>query len=153
MSTLVEEVKNVRLSISTISNSIAQLPKSRETSLAYTASQRSKMWLGKVLEYLNAEYPYKNDGKRTKVEHIEPEAEKSTDIFMYVKGEEVKVIDEIREECSNIQKSIAKYANLGNLTGDKKFETNCAVSEAWRAMCEIRLWLGWELGRLRDANK
>ena len=152
-----DQLKSLRHEISALGLHIKELPQNRNVALCYTATQRSKMWLGKVLGIIDVPSPYLKDGERKDVKDIEPEAEKAETIIS-IEGNLIEKIDTIRQKSGIVADKIADLSvtvpiivKLTNKT--KYFKYNCAISEAYRAMCEVRMWLGWELGAIRDEEK
>jgi hypothetical protein len=134
-------------------NAVQILDLNKELQKSYDSLILAKAWLGKILELLGTESPYKNDGKRKSIEDIEPTADSSkvieslnkypeiTNTFEGLNWKEathIEKVDKLREEIKKI------------ITTTPDFSENCDYIEleqgfVYKYLCEARFWLGWEL--------
>lgn len=127
-----------------------------EIEKAYDSLILGKAWLGKMLGELGEETPYKNDGDRTTVADIEPTSNKALnyapiDTTVYCELSNISKIDMLREE---IGKYISEVKVLDrNVPRIDNREVAIARTNAYNCLCEARMWLGFELSRIRDTNK
>lgn len=131
-------------------NSIDKLDSSRELSLAKTATQTAMMWSGTMLKhYNNGETPYKNDGNRETVADIEPMFEATTDTIHqdYYQRGHVVVVDQLRVTLGSWIEEVENDVLGREDTSIKNF----VGVNIYQHLVEARMWLGMELGRLRDA--
>ena len=75
---MINEIKELRLEVDKLINSVQVLNPSREMSLCFTQLQRSKSWLGMALGELGSETPYPASSD-PKSPVIEPQAEHCVD--------------------------------------------------------------------------
>lgn len=136
---------------------------SKEVNKAYDSLILAKAWLGKVLEELGSETPYKNDGSRKEVKDIEPAADKpgidSTTFTIwlhkdFIQGEwynknHIEKVDWLREEIKNL---IENKLLVLNGPPSTTRELAIARTNSYNHLCEARFWLGFELGRIRDES-
>lgn len=119
---------------------------------AFDSLTFAKAWLGKTLGELGDKYPYKNDGKRQEVKDIESVANKANySLEDEVKGfNHVQFVDFLRERIESITKEVweLKSANVNQLS----YKANIYTTECFADLNRAKIWLGLELGRLRDEN-
>lgn len=112
----------------------------------------AKAWLGKTLGELGDSTPYKNDGKRQDIKDIEPVANKANySLEDEVKGfNHVQFVDFLRERIESITKELwdIKSANANQLS----YKANIYTTECFTDLNRAKIWLGLELGRLRDES-
>jgi len=160
-------MKKVRKDIHAIFSALQDLPKSREMALAITKLEEAKMWAGQILALQGEETPYANDGNRK----IKNDIEKETDVPEfgdYLFTEEttlIEKIDVLREEISKIKygKYIVDFINIMEKKAIEKEERSSiqlellpsatAITSFVSKITEARMWLGKELGRIRDKAK
>lgn len=152
---LTVSVQNSRIAFDEIANAIDSLPKSRGKALATTALQKGRMYLGEIALRLGADikYDHSNVKEAKDIPEATDKAEKST---FLTKGE-VNDILAIRKEIEDkilIIDVVVGELNADNLTkGIEKFKLDCDISESYRSLKEVRMWLGVRLGELRDQAK
>lgn len=150
--------KELRNRIQVLKNTIPNLPSSRPVVLANTSVQTAMMWSGNILKALSGgETPYANDGKRTKVTDIEPMFEKTDNSFK-LSGNDVADIDLLRQEISKEIASIEDFMlQPGSIEEDLsdrgEMQFMIAVGSVMQYLTETRMWLGMQLGAIRDAAK
>jgi hypothetical protein len=160
-------IKDLRIRLDGITQLTQDIDKSREISLSITSLQLSKMWLGKVLKELGTANPYP-DSKNPANEKIEPTADKIFDKqfpkIVYYKNEYkiATLEDKETQEMSHIQKvkwlraEIEKVEDrLKELFSDISKSTYEEESFKYSIQycIEAGLWLGMELGRIRDLEQ
>lgn len=153
--------KETRRNLMVLSNTVAKLKKSRELTIARTSLQNAMMWSGTFLkESGQGDNPYaKLDGKRTSVEDIEPmfEATSNTIDKEFFKEGEIVVIDKLREFLDELHEAVLEYVDnpkdLGDVSQKKLITLNMILFNVLNHITEARMWLGMELGRMRDESK
>lgn len=161
-----DKIKELRIRI----DGLAQLTKelnpaekvywSRQIDNAQDSLLLSKAWLGKVLEELGEETPYKNDGNRKTVEDIEPTADVNQDIHGYnlevVHFEDkshIERVDWLRQEIQELIKECdltigeIDTSKLGISSSDFIIQCDRFVLQH---LAEARFWLGFELERIKN---
>jgi len=142
---------------------------SYETRETYDKLILAKAWLGKILQELGEETPYKNDGNRKTVEDIEETADtaKQEIPYSYYHESKSKNIDDIypdwhelnhiekvdwlREEIKNIMDKLHNTGFYGiSFTNDQMGDNYC--NYFYQHLLEARFWLGFELSRCRDES-
>lgn len=127
----------------------------------------AKAWLGKILGELGEQTPYKNDGKRTDVNSIEPTADTKAyfdnQIPPKVENEEliernhIEKVDWLRQE---IDKVLSNQLSMEDYTPEEQHlkEAPATGKECWyetkyqECLIEARFWLGFELQRIRETE-
>lgn len=166
-----EEIKELRVSI----DGLAQLVKpmvvvqgvdihgvklkfqSIEIGETYKSLILAKAWLGKVLQELGESTPYANDGSRKSVEDIEPVADKATNLFeisnfLEYWGKDfnnlfhIEKVDWLRCSVEDLIQEVIKL----DLKGTR--ELAIARTNSYTHLCESKIYLGLELGRIRDSK-
>lgn len=125
----------------------------------------AKAWLGKMLEELGIESPYKS-GYKTK-EDIEPTADVSkveklndygsvsvgSDLLLpnWSQMNHIEKVDLLRD---NINRLIKETIEINNLLDNHKYiptgEFAAARVNTHTHLCEARFWLGWELQKIKE---
>lgn len=133
---------------------------SYETNKSYDSLILAKGWLGKFLAELGAENPYKS-GYKTK-EDIEPTADVSLPITLAKQLNTTKPIGSSVEEMNHIEKvdflrtEIEKVIGEAKILSDGTFEfkpsreSAIARTNAYNHLCEAKMWLGFELSRIKE---
>ena len=160
LSKLVKELGNVELTGT--NGPFTQSILNHELQHAYDDLILAKAWLGKVLECLGTDSPYKNDGKRKTAADIEPTAdvaqfrpEVDTDwvglpTAWWQDATHIEKIDWIRQRI----KEFIDPAQLPSIDMDHP-DLNSIISclnHHSRHINEARFWLGFELQRIRESN-
>lgn len=108
----------------------------------------AKAWLGKILEELGEETPYKNDGKRKDVKDIEPTADKSAKVMFGRDMSYIEKIDLLREEIKEIKQDLNDFSiNLDFCDYDEKIEL------VQNYLTEARFHLGFELQIIKEQEE
>lgn len=143
-----EFVKNLRLKVDHQFRLLQSIPKSREIALVITNMQEAKHWLGKVLGELNEENPYKNSSNPANT-IIDEQAEKTAATPAFEVNTWEKLVETIKGFRQNIQSLIDAYAQ------DRVIHVkNSGVfyHQSWMKIQNAKMWLGWELDRLREVK-
>lgn len=157
--------KETRKHFIVLINTVEKIEKSREMSLVKTKLQEGMAWCGKALQYSeNSVTPYTNDGNRKEVKDIEPLFD-PTDISLldkYGKTENhnhIFYVDKMREHLGGMSSRLKSFMNksilengLDELEPDNETVFSICEVNIFTKITEARFWLGFELGRLRDAE-
>src|SRR6184192_3720379 len=146
-----KEIKAIRQHLDHLMIQTKQYPSNREVSLAYTNTQRASMWLGQVLKELAEPNPYPNstDTSNTK---IEPRADQMSDSPALFEGaptgNNTITVKWFRSQLDGI------ISQLGDLfeevANDKAMNALIVASDAAK---EAKMWWGWELNNIFNAEK
>lgn len=143
-----DEIKELITKIDTTANTVKELKtSSRHLAATYDYLTFAKAWLGKTLGELGEPTPYQNDGKRVSVEDIEPVANHTESIFSLT-GSLISDVDNLRQYIEELSKTVFELTETNKNTLTQKaniYSANC-FSDLTRA----KMWLGFELGRIRD---
>ena len=157
MEKLIKQLHEFRYEADHLINSAQYLLPSREVSLAHTNLQRCKMWLGKVLQELKVQTPYP-DSENPANKTIEPQADHTDNSLMSVWKEmepsQTVRVKHFRARCEELARPmnelLAEPAPPGvNLTG----KASIILITATLALEEAKMWLGWELDRIRKIKE
>lgn len=153
----------LRKEMMVVVNSLRKLPSSRELSLAITNAQEAQMFAGEFLKVSGlGDNPYaKHDGKRQTIEDIEPlfDATDTTLVEGIFEQGNIKVIDTLREILARKSSEVLvdyidifKYITTPS-DPTKPVELGTTFTNLRTSMIKTRMWLGQELGRIRDTAK
>ena len=149
-------------------SSLRYFKQSEELKEAIKSLKLARCWLGKMLECLGEETPYKNDGKRKEVKDIEPPSDKAKesilcaplDLGQWEGLDLIEKADWLREE---IKKTINEswkieeelYSGIFNIFSEreKSIKFDIALTNTYTHLSEARFWLGFELARILDSSK
>lgn len=133
---------------------------SRELSLSKTSAQTAMMWSGNFLKYSGlGENPYaENDGNRKTVEDIKPLFDATEDTISqdYYDQGNIVVIDQLRGYIDAQMIAFNNYISsdeLEELSMKEEVQEFLLITCALNILThlgEARMWLGMELGRIRD---
>lgn len=144
----VEDVKYQRIKLDGYAGAINRLNGSRELSLARTAAQASRMWLGQVLNAMNEAYPYPESKDPETGNYINS---RPTDggFHIYDGYTEIETIKCLRRDLDivAIKLSWDKEYPDGYASWKKDEEIILALRLAKQYVKESCMWLGMELGR------
>lgn len=154
--------KNLRKELMIVVNTVDKLQGSRELSLVKTQAQRAMMWCGNYLKYSGeGANPYAgNDGKRKSKEDIKPmfDATESTLHENVLSDFQIFVVDQLRQILAKKLDEVitASFEHHSKVSKNGSYTTNDilihdCLSNIRNGIAEARMWLGMELGRLRDA--
>jgi len=156
------DFKQIRQDIMVIVNTIESLTiNSRELSIAKTSAQNAMMWCGTYLKVSKTgDNPYaENDGKRKSVEDIKPLFDATEHIFVKQGANHIETVDMIREEVAKVTDNIFNFLKDPNSINSLELEEEeemlvfQAIFNCHTRLTESRMWLGMELGRIRDEEK
>lgn len=112
-----------------------------------SALKLGKGWLGKILGELGSQNPYEHkDGKRKTVDDIVPTADTSSDEEKVKRFKEMKPIESIDTLRQEIQAIIDKPEDFSQRANGIDLEQGFV----YKYLCEARMWLGFELQRLKE---
>ncbi len=154
-----QHVRAFRKDIDTLINSTQLLPPSREQALLKTNLQRSKMWLGKVLQEIGTPNPYPTS-EQPASPTIEPQAEHS-DINYESRWNGMDMTAKVKDFRSLVGEVVDRMK--GMVSGDGAIMTDqdeegfgfvymmISYITSLTALDEAKMWLGMELDRIRTA--
>lgn len=143
-----EQLRNVRLELDRIAALTGRLDPSRESALAKTHFQESKMMLGKVLGELGEANPYP-ESKNPTSPVIEKTAERSGPVEWSSDTDHITRVKTLRQDSDatcNELKSLMNFNHENKISLEVTIFLEQAFIEANKGM----MWLGMELGRIRD---
>lgn len=117
----------------------------------------AKAWLGKILGELGEDTPYKNDGNRKTVEDIEPTADEDKGnntlvgynhlMFLadWKEKSHIEKVDHLREEIQKLIDGTYDFC-------DSYPEIELEQSFVYKYLTEAKMWLGFELQRIRKVE-
>lgn len=139
-----EGIKTTRREFHAIAESLADCGESsRPISVAITEIQSARMWLGEALAESGFTNPYKDSLNPTN-EKVAPLADEAEDPYRPPSGSHIKYIKEIRVELVRLSEKIRQEV----ITGSNKQFYRLAVTSAYVAATNARMWLGKELDRV-----
>jgi hypothetical protein len=142
-------IRQFRLNIDAMINSVQLINPSREVSLAYTNLQRAKNWLGLALKELGAPNPYP-ESMDVHSKAIEPQAEHSMssliDSFNVIDRTQTARVKFFRQHLQNNVDAFKDFE--GNTEGVTPFYAQYCL-QTILALQEAKMWFGWELDRIR----
>lgn len=121
----------------------------------------AKGYLGKLMGELGTPTPYQNDGKRNSVNDIEPVANISTpDISSFRSLNLVQKIDFLREEVQKLisvdililSNDLVAFTQGGVDLNNTEKRREIFLHQAFVHLTAAKMWLGFELGRIRDSK-
>tara|TARA_R110000796_G_scaffold231853_8_gene349961 strand:+ start:12048 stop:12503 length:456 start_codon:yes stop_codon:yes gene_type:complete len=143
--------KELRKRIMVFANSVDELDQSRELALAKTSLQKAMMWSGNYLKFTDSgDNPYANNGSRETVADIEPMFDKTE---AAISGDNpVIVVDNLRELIDEARKEVLEFSlkRPGASEASDEIMQYFIVISIIQHLMESRMWLGMELGRMRD---
>ena len=140
---LVNKIIEFRKEISELLNTLGSkgLLPSREMSLAKTDCQRAFHHLGLQLKAMNEKNPYP-ESTNTDSKVVEPIADA---VYSELPLRGTTQLERVKELRGHVQNIIDKYDKTELAIGERD---NFVTSQFW--LIEVKMWLGWELGRIRD---
>ena len=148
----------LRRGMMVIANTIDKLPRSRELSTTKTAAQKAMMWCGTyVLHAKLGDNPYaKHDGNRETIDDIAPMFDATSSVLsrdILDKGV-IYTVDQMREYLKKQIDAVVAHITSHDINEDLSHteivHTNMCIFNLYTNLTETRMWLGMELGRLRD---
>jgi len=149
----------------TLTGTAIEYTGSREEQKAIDDLLLAKAWLGKCLEIIGEDSPYKNDGKRKYIQDIEPTADqpKQSDNGYTVwvglptgwwqDSTLIEKIDWIRERIKGLTEDNIQETFELDLSDPTSSDIISCLNHHIRHLHEARFWLGFDLARIRDNNK
>lgn len=137
--------------------------RSRELNITITKLQEGKMWLGKLLQGLGAENPYPSSMDSSN-ETIEPPADIAPNkdkkyIFNFLEPRShIKSVKQLRQWIEDIISSdIFSNKTINNIDRVAEKSGRLLIMSSWlnaySYLVEAKMWLGMELGRIREENE
>lgn len=154
----VEPIKNLRVELTALSWTNNLLNPSREVSLAYTNVQRSKSWLGKVLQTLEQPNPYpeSTDPQSKKIEPQAdvPEENPYLEYFRSLPQTQTTIVKGLRKICEDLITKLREQHHIFHnrpelVEHDAFFWGATYFNQSILALEEAKMWYGWELDRIR----
>lgn len=135
---------------------------SRELALSKTSIQKAMMWSGTFLKHSGkGENPYAgNDGNRKSVKDIQPFFDNTTDTLPseIMSQGLIVIVDSMREYLSKELVAVVQFMNseeMNDIELDNEFDDTMmqlTIINIVTNLTESRMWLGMELGRIRDSS-
>lgn len=163
---VIEQIKQLRQDLTGLAWCVHMLNPSREVSLAYTQLQEAKSWCGKVLQEFKQDNPYP-DSAKPESRNIEPQAdvpEENPFLDQFNQLEEktqtgyVKLLRKLVGDA--VERMKALHIEIDFLIYSLSLEEDNPIAESlwigpytsWaiKAAELARIWLGWELDRIRQ---
>jgi hypothetical protein len=153
------DFRQTRQDIMVLVNTIKSLEvSSRPISTSITMVETAMMWCGTYLKVSGlGDNPYaKHDGNRKSVKDIEPLFDATNNILVKQGANHIETVDMIRQEIGKVADNIFKYMEDGEdielVENDEHAEmlSAQALFNCHSRLLEARMWLGMELGRIRD---
>lgn len=154
------DFRELRRKMIVLQNTVKKLNiQSRNMSLVLTNLELAMMWSGQYLKYSGlGDNPYaKLDGKRKNVLDIEPMFDNTQDYIKEVtESNSVEAIDKLRTFLEFEIKALAIYSSSSesvpeNIANEDVVHTNLCLINIYKSISEAKMWLGMELGAMRDA--
>lgn len=144
-----EKIRNIRVSLDSVFTLAGMLQKSREIASAITSFEVSKMMLGKVLSTLGTPNPYP-ESKNPASPKIEPTAEKSAPMNWGEELDHTARVKHLRSLADKICSEIAEVVEKEGAQSDPHWTRTVFAEDAYLECQKGMMWLGMELGRIRD---
>lgn len=139
MKTLILNIKNMRVEIDARVRGVESLEGSREVSLARTALQEGKMFLGLALRQLGEATPYPK-GEDTQTREVDPSVDVAAAGSVVPGTDRVQAIKQLRAELAELLKTFDVGEALD--PGAVHFKASRWMRESETALARARLWLG-----------
>lgn len=152
---LTKNLTEDRVKLDSVLKSIKALPASRGASMAYTALEFGRMWMGEMCRELGKEYPYESTKTATNASQIVDAVDKADSAFEF-KGNEIEQLNGIREYLDNVLSIYTKDSSalsLAPVAKEANVNYRLAFTNMHRGLKESRMALGLRLGELRDIEK
>lgn len=151
-------IKDFRTLIDCCLNSIRFLRPGREIALVNTHLQRSFSWLGKALEFSGSQTPYtqSENAANTTIEPVADHTEENN-LMLYWQHLETTQTTRVKHFRSKLQELInhvelfrSQELQAKNFKGHNYID---ALKECWVSLIDAKMWLGWELGRIKKEKE
>lgn len=140
----VEFIKEQRVLVDQLIKASKSLIPSREVSLTFTQLQLTKSWLGKTLGEMDSPNPYPESSNPAS-SVIEPQADVA-EALLLLEGNQVEKVKELRSLLSPIIADLKAKSPLAYSWMKVYIEKAILAAE------EAKMWLGWELDRIRETQ-
>ena len=157
--------RELRRGMIVIANTLDKMRRSRELSATKTSAQKAMMWTGTYMKFAKlGDNPYaKHDGNRETVKDIEPMFDDTNDTLtkdILDKGL-IYTVDQLREYLGKQIDGVMGYMTdidkmqevEQNFTPEDIIHTNMCLFNIYTNLTETRMWLGMELGRIREEGE
>ena len=153
------DFKELRQKMIVLKNTVQKVGiESRNMSLVKTNLQLAMMWSGNYLKFSRlGDNPYKGSGEvRKNKEDIEPFFDGTEDYIREVlQGSHIEAIDRLRTVLEKEIEILISYTtspeeHLKNISNEDIVHTNLCLTNIYKSMSEAKMWMGMELGALRD---
>lgn len=149
-------IKHLRVELDGLAQQVSSLQSSRENASAKTSFQLSKMMLGKVLAELGTANPYP-ESKDPNSQKIEPTADvapsQEVSQFEETYVSKVKRIRSVADSVCQRLKRLTVDAHPTLDTRENQILYAIFVTEAFVEAEKGMMWLGMELGRIREMEE
>jgi len=130
----------------------------REVSLAYTALQKGRMYLGEMQHDLGAKYPYEGTNDAKDVIGIAMAVDMFESPVSSLQGNNIENLGTLRKSIDKVVKELEEViAAISDSKlikiGINKFIQDCNISEGYRSIKEGRMWLGCAMGVIKDISE
>jgi hypothetical protein len=143
----IENIKDLRVKLSIIYNTMRLNADGRYGSLALTTLEEGRMWLGDMLGHMGAAYPYTGSGKDAAADY--------TDELLPASTSTSEAIILIRRELNpSVEILAAWYPMLGHIKdlplkgSPAMFRLKMAMRNAYTGIKLSRMWMGMRLAEL-----
>ncbi len=151
-----QSIRNFRIQIDILINSIPLLKPSAEVTLAKRELQRCKMWLGKALSEFGSPTPYP-ESENPKSPVIEKQAEHTQEDLYPIFKDQIHEHDQSKRNIAyikcmraEIEKQVEKFDELPEpQDADDREKYLLFITTAYTALVESKMWLGEELNQIR----
>lgn len=151
---LVSEIKIIRVDLDKHFSTMGKMKGSREISVAITATQNSKMWLGQVLKSLEQENPYPDSKNPTNnniaatSDVFDGDVDSAMDGIHHIK--QVKIMRQRLSHSYDAMEKLEEEHDVSDIMTTKGFHS---LTKAWEYVVEANMWFGMELGRINKESK
>jgi len=150
-------IKEFRSRLDMFLNSLPLLHLSAEMTLAKRSLQMSFSWLGKALKEQGSKTPY-TSSEDPGSSHIEPLADHNprqslANVFENIDETHTARVKAFRAKMTEYIKEFTDFLNreINNLKEtDENRQYGWAIFFSLKSAKEAKIWMGWELGRIRD---
>lgn len=149
---ILDIIKAQRRHISVYQNSTQFLDQSSEISLAKISLDRAFAWLGQTMQFLGSKSPYP-DSQNPTSDHIEPVVADSSELNLL---QNWVILDRtqtarVKDFRSKLQDTIDQITPLMNavMYNDSR-KPALAMEQVFISLTDAKMWLGWELGRIKQ---
>jgi hypothetical protein len=152
----IEQLTSLRVRLDGVEKSVEALPKTRYSSLALTALETGRMYVGEVCRELGKEYPYEATKKAIDASGIQPAVDLSTTGSYLIGDNEIVNLNTLREDLekhTQVLLDVVANDDFGQDMPDdpeKFLPLISACNGAYQGLKEARMWLGKRLGEIRD---